>query len=156
LEGALLERALLQADPAKRQPVENRPAELVTLFDPPDRVERVPPAPLGHRYPPPIVAWRRVPLPRARRASRSYGSGCDDRANTCDSYSGARSVSMGTVNGATLVARTLVQASVGPIFTLSGNQILPIYDAGLDEGCRFIDGRHETAVAHMADAWGRL
>jgi acetolactate synthase-1/2/3 large subunit len=63
---------------------------------------------------------------------------------------------MGTVNGATLVARTLAQASVGPIFTLSGNQILPIYDAGLDEGFRFVDGRHETAVAHMADAWGRL
>jgi acetolactate synthase-1/2/3 large subunit len=63
---------------------------------------------------------------------------------------------MGTVNGATLVARTLAQASVGPIFTLSGNQILPIYDAGLDHGFRFVDGRHETAVAHMADAWGRL
>jgi acetolactate synthase-1/2/3 large subunit len=63
---------------------------------------------------------------------------------------------MGMVNGATLVARTLEQAGVGPIFTLSGNQILPLYDAGLDEGFRFIDGRHEAAVAHMADAWGRL
>src|SRR5436309_12737136 len=63
---------------------------------------------------------------------------------------------MGKVNGATLVARTLVQAGVGPIFTLSGNQILPLYDAGLDFGLRFIDGRHESAVAHMADAWGRL
>jgi acetolactate synthase-1/2/3 large subunit len=63
---------------------------------------------------------------------------------------------MGTINGAALVSRTLAQASVGPIFTLSGNQILPLLDAGLDEGFRFIDGRHETAVAHMADAWGRL
>src|SRR3954452_4607881 len=63
---------------------------------------------------------------------------------------------MGTVNGATLVAQALARAGAGPIFTLSGNQILPVYEAGLDEGFRFIDGRHESAVAHMADAWGRL
>jgi len=63
---------------------------------------------------------------------------------------------MGMVTGATLVARTLAQAGVGPIFTLSGNQILPLYDAGLDQGFRFVDGRHESAVAHMADAWGRV
>ena len=63
---------------------------------------------------------------------------------------------MSTVSGATLLARTLAEAQVGPIFTLSGNQILPIYEAGIDAGLRFIDGRHETAVAHMADAWGRL
>src|SRR4051794_23437007 len=67
-----------------------------------------------------------------------------------------RSGPRGKVTGATFVARTLAQANVGPIFTLSGNQILPLYDAGLDEGFRFVDGRHETAVAHMADAWGRL
>jgi acetolactate synthase-1/2/3 large subunit len=60
------------------------------------------------------------------------------------------------VNGATLLARSLARAGVGPIFTLSGNQILPVYEAGLDLGFRFIDGRHESAVAHMADAWGRL
>ena len=63
---------------------------------------------------------------------------------------------MSTVNGAVLLARALAEARVGPIFTLSGNQILPIYDAGLDAGLRFVDGRHESAVAHMADAWGRL
>lgn len=63
---------------------------------------------------------------------------------------------MGTVSGAVLLARSLAQAGVGPIFTLSGNQILPVYDAGLDAGLQFVDGRHETAVAHMADAWGRL
>jgi acetolactate synthase-1/2/3 large subunit len=63
---------------------------------------------------------------------------------------------MSTVSGAVLLARTLAQARVGPIFTLSGNQILPVYDAGLDAGLRFVDGRHESAVAHMADAWGRL
>jgi acetolactate synthase I/II/III large subunit len=63
---------------------------------------------------------------------------------------------MSNVSGAVLLARSLAQARVGPIFTLSGNQILPVYDAGLDAGLRFVDGRHESAVAHMADAWGRL
>ena len=63
---------------------------------------------------------------------------------------------MSSVNGATLLARTLDRAGVGPIFTLSGNQILPVYEAGLDLGFCFVDGRHESAVAHMADAWGRL
>ncbi len=63
---------------------------------------------------------------------------------------------MPQVNGATLVARALAQANVGPIFTLSGNQVLPIYDAGVDAGLRFVDTRHESAAAHMADAWGRV
>lgn len=63
---------------------------------------------------------------------------------------------MANVNGAVLLARGLERAGSGPIFTLSGNQILPIYEAGLDAGLRFVDGRHESAVAHMADAWARL
>ena len=63
---------------------------------------------------------------------------------------------MGTVNGAVLLARALALAKVGPIFTLSGNQVLPVYDAGIDAGLRFVDTRHESAAAHMADAWGRL
>jgi len=63
---------------------------------------------------------------------------------------------MSQVNGAQLVARALAQARVGPIFTLSGNQVLPIYDAGIDAGLRFVDTRHESAAAHMADAWGRV
>ena len=45
---------------------------------------------------------------------------------------------------------------VGPAFTLSGHQILPIYDAGIDEDLRFVDTRHEGAAVHMADGWGRL
>ncbi|MCC6178767.1 MAG: thiamine pyrophosphate-binding protein [Chloroflexi bacterium] len=63
---------------------------------------------------------------------------------------------MSTINGAVLLARALAAAEVGPIFTLSGNQVLPVYDAGIDAGLRFVDGRHETAVTNMADAWGRL
>jgi thiamine pyrophosphate-dependent acetolactate synthase large subunit-like protein len=60
------------------------------------------------------------------------------------------------VNGATLLARALRLAGIGPVFTLSGHQILPVYDAGLDERLRFVDTRHEGAAVHMADGWGRL
>lgn len=63
---------------------------------------------------------------------------------------------MAKVNGATLLARTLRRAGAGPIFTLSGHQILPIYDAGLDADLRFVDTRHENAAVHLADGWGRL
>ncbi len=63
---------------------------------------------------------------------------------------------MRNVNGAALLARALKQAGSGPIFTLSGNQVLPVYDAGIDAELRFVDTRHESAAAHMADAWGRL
>ena len=37
---------------------------------------------------------------------------------------------MARVNGATLLARALKLGGVGPVFTLLGHQILPIYDAG--------------------------
>lgn len=60
------------------------------------------------------------------------------------------------VNGAALLARALREARCGPIFTLSGNQILPIYDAGLDEDLVFIDTRHEAPAVYMADAWARV
>ncbi|MCC7368132.1 MAG: thiamine pyrophosphate-binding protein [Chloroflexi bacterium] len=62
----------------------------------------------------------------------------------------------GKINGAMLLARTLRASGAGPIFTLSGHQILPIYDAGIDEQLRFIDTRHENAAVHMADGWARL
>jgi acetolactate synthase-1/2/3 large subunit len=63
---------------------------------------------------------------------------------------------MAKVNGATILVRALKRGGTGPIFTLSGHQILPIYDAGIDEHLRFIDTRHENAAVHMADGWGRL
>lgn len=63
---------------------------------------------------------------------------------------------MAKVNGATILARALKRGGASPVFTLSGHQILPIYDAGIDEQLRFIDTRHENAAVHMADGWGRL
>ena len=42
------------------------------------------------------------------------------------------------------------------IFTLSGNQILSIFDATVERGPALIHTRHEAGAVHMADAWGRL
>jgi acetolactate synthase-1/2/3 large subunit len=42
------------------------------------------------------------------------------------------------------------------LFSLSGNQIMPVYDAAIDAGLNITHVRHEGAAVHMADAWGRL
>ena len=62
----------------------------------------------------------------------------------------------GTLRGADLVARALSAAGTERIFTLSGNQIMPIFDACIDAGIELVHVRHEAAAVHMADAWGRL
>ena len=57
---------------------------------------------------------------------------------------------------AQLLVDTLVEAGVRYLFTLSGNQILSIYDATIGHDIQLIHTRHEAAAVHMADAWGRL
>lgn len=47
-------------------------------------------------------------------------------------------------------------AGVKRVFTLSGNHIMPVFDAALDAGLELIHVRHEAAAVHMADAWARL
>ena len=59
-------------------------------------------------------------------------------------------------NGADVLARTLAAAGVRQLFSLSGNHVMPVYDAALDAGLRIVHVRHEAAAVHMADAWGRL
>jgi len=49
-----------------------------------------------------------------------------------------------------------VRAGVKTIFSLSGNQIMPIYNACIDAGIRIVHVRHEAAAVHMADAWAQL
>ena len=61
-----------------------------------------------------------------------------------------------TFRGADLIARTLSVAGIERLFTLSGNQIMPIFDACIDEEIELIHVRHEAAAVHMADAVGRL
>ena len=58
--------------------------------------------------------------------------------------------------GADVLAQALAAAGAHTVFSLSGNQIMPVYDAALDAGVRLIHVRHEAAAVHMADAWSRL
>lgn len=58
--------------------------------------------------------------------------------------------------GADLVMKSLAVCGVERVFTLSGNQIMPLFDASIDEGIDLVHVRHEAAAVHMADAWGRL
>ena len=60
------------------------------------------------------------------------------------------------MRGADAVAMTLRAAGVERIFTLSGNQIMPVFDACLDADIDLLHVRQEAAAVHMADAWGRL
>jgi acetolactate synthase I/II/III large subunit len=60
------------------------------------------------------------------------------------------------IRGADLVVAALADRGVRQLFSLSGNQILPVYDATIGRDLRIIHTRHEAAAVHMADAWGRL
>ncbi len=63
---------------------------------------------------------------------------------------------MTMIRGADLLVQTLAAAGVTKIFSLSGNQIMPIYDACLDAGIEIIHTRHEAAAVFMADAYAQL
>ena len=63
---------------------------------------------------------------------------------------------MARLRGADVLARALAGAGVRQLFSLSGNQIMPVYDAALEARLSIVHVRHEGAAVHMADAWGRL
>ena len=60
------------------------------------------------------------------------------------------------MNGAGLLVDTLACAGVRRIFSLSGNQIMPVYNACIDAGLSIVHVRHESAAVHMADAWAQI
>jgi acetolactate synthase I/II/III large subunit len=60
------------------------------------------------------------------------------------------------LRGADVLARALAAAGTRYVFTLSGNHVMPVFDAALDAKLPLIHVRHEAAAVHMADAWGRL
>src|SRR6185369_11704649 len=60
------------------------------------------------------------------------------------------------LRGADLLARTLSAAGTRHVFALSGNHVMPVYDAALEAKLNLVHVRHEAATVHMADAWGRL
>src|SRR6187549_1921203 len=60
------------------------------------------------------------------------------------------------LRGADLLARSLAAAGARHLFALSGNHVMPVFDAALDARLSIVHVRHEAAAVHMADAWGRL
>lgn len=58
--------------------------------------------------------------------------------------------------GADAVAAALDRIDAGTLFVMSGNQLMPLFDACLDHDFRLIHVRHEASAVHMADAWGRM
>ena len=58
--------------------------------------------------------------------------------------------------GCDALTHALARAGVRRLFTLSGNHVMPIFDATLDAGIALLHTRHEAAAVHMADAWSRL
>lgn len=54
------------------------------------------------------------------------------------------------------LAATLVANRVRHLFTLSGNQIMSVFDALVGAPIGLVHVRHEAAAVHMADGFGRL
>lgn len=59
------------------------------------------------------------------------------------------------LNGAEHVVEALKVAGVETVFSLSGNQIMPVYDALLGSGIRLIHTRHEGGAVYMAEAYAQ-
>lgn len=58
--------------------------------------------------------------------------------------------------GADHVMRTLASHGVTDIFALSGNQIMPLFDASLDAGIRLYHTRHEAAAVYLAEGHAQI
>jgi acetolactate synthase-1/2/3 large subunit len=58
--------------------------------------------------------------------------------------------------GADALVATLAAHGVRRIFALSGNHVMPVFDATLDSGIEIVHVRHEAATVHMADAFARV
>ncbi|MGJ7530026.1 thiamine pyrophosphate-binding protein [Variovorax sp. GB1P17] len=58
--------------------------------------------------------------------------------------------------GADALIQSLQTAGVKRIFTLSGNHIMPVFDAAFGSGIELVHTRHEASTVHMADAWARI
>jgi acetolactate synthase-1/2/3 large subunit len=60
------------------------------------------------------------------------------------------------LRGADVLAQALARAGTRYLFSLSGNQVMPLYDAAIDTRLDIVHVRHEGAAVHMADAWARM
>lgn len=61
-----------------------------------------------------------------------------------------------TRRGADALVAALRRAGTTQVFTLSGNHIMPIFDAAIGSGLTLVHTRHEAATVHMADAYARI
>ncbi len=68
-----------------------------------------------------------------------------------------------TLRGADALVEALGRAGAGTVFSLSGNHIMPVFDAAIDRGGgggaagpALVHVRQEAAAVHAADAWARL
>lgn len=60
------------------------------------------------------------------------------------------------MRGADLLVQSLKAAGVTRVFSLSGNQIMPVYDACFEHGLEIVHTRHEAAAVFMAEAHAQL
>ena len=60
------------------------------------------------------------------------------------------------MRGADALVRTLEREGTETIFSLSGNQIMPIFDACLETGLRLVHTRHEAAAGFMAEGHAQI
>lgn len=60
------------------------------------------------------------------------------------------------MRGADVVMRALAAQGVRDVFALSGNQIMPLFDASLDAGLRLYHTRHEAATLYMAEGYAQI
>ncbi len=58
--------------------------------------------------------------------------------------------------GCDRVMQALAGAGVRHIFALSGNQIMPLFDASIEAGIRLYHTRHEAAAVYMAEGYAQL
>ncbi|SNT76281.1 thiamine pyrophosphate-binding protein [Paracoccus seriniphilus] len=60
------------------------------------------------------------------------------------------------MRGADLLVKSLAKTGITRIFSLSGNQIMPVYDACQEAGIEIVHTRHEAAAVYMAEAYAQL
>ena len=55
------------------------------------------------------------------------------------------------LRGADVLAQSIARMGARHVFTLSGNQIMPVFDASIDAGLTLHHFRHEAAAVHAAE-----
>ena len=63
---------------------------------------------------------------------------------------------MSKLTGSDLIIKCLKMYDVDTIFGIAGDHILHLLDKLIDQNFRMIDGRHEAASVHMANAYSRI